>query len=153
MLRTILDKSGLNLLVKDCKEIGGAGERKCVPERSHSPVLFHNRGQLQASMIAGRSPVESSFFSDQDIHELSAHHIILRRLFSDLIYGLVCEPGWSSKHLYWPRTCPFKIHQRGDVPVFINKDIALVNIGKCKSKRATSELWVEKRWIDRSHCR
>lgn len=62
---------------------------------------------------------------------------------NDSINTTIRQPVQNNQHLYRKRANPLEINKAGDVPVFVDKDVALVEIGGLEKERAVLVGWVD----------
>jgi hypothetical protein len=102
-----------------------------VPELSQSPASLHDL--RPAKPLCCEMLLLLLIYR----HELITHTAkFFKPVFSQVIHVPPCHPVRRLLHLNWERTSPLQINQRGDMPILINKDIALIHIGKRENEWA-----------------
>lgn len=70
------------------------------------------------------------FFFAQNAHELVIQKFVLVQIRPDeLVDALAAEPLRDTHHLLWLHRGEFEVDDADDVPVIVNEDVTLVQIG------------------------
>lgn len=63
--------------------------------------------------------------------------------FFNLIYSAFSKPVRYCNHLYRERAYPLQVNQASDILFLVDKDIALMEIGKLEDKRSVTPFAVD----------